>query len=399
MSLVQQLQQGARQFFTLPNLREEWTARNILLFSVVCLLCLGTVMIGSASIPYAASKFDGQSLYFLNRHLVYLIVGVLVALAANRIPLRLWFNHTIALWISAIILLALVLVLPGGDANGSKRWIAIGGLTVQPSEFAKFVMIAFTADYVVRREDEVRYNVKGFGRLLIPMGFLLLFLLMEPDLGASVVVAASAMSIMFLAGAPLRQFGAAIFVAFGALMTAIFLEPYRLRRLMSFTNPWDDEQGADYQLKQALIAFGRGEWTGAGLGHSVQKLNYLPEAHTDFILAIVGEELGLFGILSLLMLEALMIISCMRIGLKALRNGHRRSGYMAYGIAVMFLLQTLVNAGMNMGLLPTKGLTLPLISYGGTALVMTLALIGIVLRVDRDCAVPVPRKQRDQVAT
>ena len=392
------MRQALRRFFSFPDIRQEWTARNLLLFAVVCLTCLGTIMIGSASIPYGHYEYQ-QPLYFLGRHLAYLLVAVAAALIVNRIPLRLWFAQVFAILGLVILLLIAVLLLPGGDVNGAKRWIALAGLTFQPSELAKFAMILFTADFVVRREDEIRYNSWSFFRFLIPLGVILLFLLLEPDLGASVVIAVSCMAILFLAGAPVRQFVALSMMGLGAVGVAIVMEPYRLRRLLSFTNPWDDELGSDFQLKQALIAFGRGEWTGVGLGHSVQKLSYLPEAHTDFILAIVGEELGWLGITTLLLLEALMIGAVLKIGFNALHNGHRRSGFLACGIAMMFLLQTLVNAGMNMGLLPTKGLTLPLISYGGTALVMTLVLIGLVLRIDRECSIPVPRNLRGKVPT
>ena len=237
-------------------------------------------------------------------------------------------------------------------------------------------------------------NLSGLLRLLIPMGTVLLLIMLEPDLGASTVVVTSMMAVFFLAGAPLGQFGFLLVTALGALVMAILFEPYRLQRLVSFTNPWDDEQGTDYQLKQSLIAFGRGEWTGTGLGHSVQKLSYLPEAHTDFMLAIVGEELGFLGICALFGLLFVMVSSAMRIGRTALQNGHDREGYLAYGITVIFLLQILVNGGMNMGLLPTKGLTLPFISYGGTSLVVCSLMVAVLLRIDRETRQRAPRSAR-----
>ncbi len=363
------------------TLFDEISARRLLIFSVICLLCLGTVMITSASMPYG-EYINGQPLYFIKRHLLYLVVGAGGLATTLLIPLRYWFNYTIVLWLIVLVLLGIVLALP--EVNGSKRWISLPGFTVQPSEFAKFVMVVFVADYVVRRSDEIRFRLRGLMRLMVPMGAVIFLIMMEPDLGASVVIVGSMMTVFFLAGSPLKPFIGVLGVVLIAAVGAILLSPWRVKRLMTFNNPWEDEQGAGYQLKQSLIAFGRGEWTGTGLGHSVQKLSYLPEAHTDFMLAIVGEELGFVGISILFSLSFLMVGACMRIGYLALKNNHLRAGYLAYGIAVIFVIQICVNAGMNMGLLPTKGLTLPFISYGGTALVVSLMMIGIMLRIEKE---------------
>jgi cell division protein FtsW len=387
-----QWSQMFQHFVALPSLKEELTPRRFLLFAVVMLVCIGTTMIGSASMPYAAYKFD-QPLYFMIRQLVYLVAGVTVAAITIRIPLRVWFAQTFLLWILVIVLLLAVLLL-GASINGSKRWLSLAGITFQPSELAKFVMVLFTADYVVRRADEVRFSLTGFLRLCLPMGAVLLLIMLEPDLGATVVVVASMLAVFFLAGAPPKQFMVLFLSAFGALAMAILFEPYRMTRLVSFANPWDDEAGTDYQLKQSLIAFGRGEWLGTGLGHSVQKLSYLPEAHTDFMLAIVGEELGFVGIFSLFLLLFVLVASSMRIGHRALQHQHLRSGYLAYGISVIFLIQILVNCGMNMGMLPTKGLTLPFISYGGTSLVVCMLMVAVLLRIDLETAKPAPRTAR-----
>lgn len=380
---------------SIPSLADELTARRVLMFSVITLICIGTTMIGSASIPYGDYKFHAP-FYFIDRQLIYLFLGVITVFFSMRVPLKFWLNQTFLLWAIVLILLIVVLI-PGigANVNGSKRWIRLVGFTFQPSELAKFVMVLFTADYVVRREDEIRFSWTGFFRLLVPMSTVLFLLLLEPDLGASVVVVASMMTVFFLAGAPLRQFGVMLSAALLALAAAIIFEPYRLRRMTSFANPWDDELGADYQLKQSLIAFGRGEITGTGLGHSVQKLSYLPEAHTDFLLAIIGEELGFVGIACLFTLLIIMVVSCMRIGHRALINQYASAGYLAYGIATIFLLQILVNGGMNMGLLPTKGLTLPFISYGGTSLIMSLMMVGVLLRIDQETQKPKPRSARD----
>ena len=363
------------------RLFDEISARRLLIFSVICLLCLGTVMITSASMPYG-EYINGQPLYFIKRHLVYLVIGAMAFTFSSFVPLRYWFKNTILLWIMVLGLLFLVLLLP--EVNGSKRWISLPGFTFQPSELAKFVMVVFVADYVVRRSDEIRFRIQGLLRLLVPMGAVIFLVMMEPDLGASVVIVGSMMAVFFLAGSPLKPFIGVLGVVLFSAVGAILLSPWRVKRLMSFNNPWEDEQGAGYQLKQSLIAFGRGEWTGTGLGHSVQKLSYLPEAHTDFMLAIVGEELGFVGISILFSLSFLMVAACMRIGYLALKNNHLRAGYLAYGISVIFVIQICVNAGMNMGLMPTKGLTLPFISYGGTALVMSLMMIGVMLRIEKE---------------
>lgn len=384
-----------RGLISIPSLADELTARRILIFSVITLICIGTTMIGSASIPYGDYKFDNP-FYFIDRQLFYLFVGVITVFFSMKIPLKFWLSQTFLLWGIVLILLFVVLI-PGigANVNGSKRWIRLVGFTFQPSELAKFAMVLFTADYVVRREDEIRFNWTGFFRLLIPMATVLFLLLLEPDLGASVVVVASMMTVFFLAGAPLRQFGVMFAAAVLALAAAIIFEPYRLKRMTSFMDPWEDELGAGYQIKQSLIAFGRGEVTGTGLGHSVQKLSYLPEAHTDFLLAIIGEELGFVGIACLFTLLIIMVVSCMRIGHRALVNQYASAGYLAYGIATIFLLQILVNGGMNMGMLPTKGLTLPFISYGGTSLIMSLMMVGVLLRIDQETQKPKPRSARD----
>ena len=382
-----------QQFTSMPQVLQELTARRMMIFAVLALLCIGTTMIASASMPFAAQRM-GDPLYYITRQMIYLVATGIVAFIAIRIPLKIWFSQTFLWWLLVLGLLAAVLVL-GQSINGSKRWLSIAGINFQPSELAKFVMVLFTADYVVRRSDEVRFSWTGFMRLCIPMASVLVLLLLEPDLGASVVVVASMMAVFFLAGAPARQFWFLFIGAMGALMMAILLEPYRLKRLTSFANPWDDELGSDYQLKQSLIAFGRGEWTGTGLGHSVQKLSYLPEAHTDFMLAIIGEELGFIGICVLFAILFMLVSSAMRIGHRALLNQHLRAGYLAYGISVIFLLQIMVNGGMNMGLLPTKGLTLPFISYGGTSLIVCMLMVSVLLRIDQETQKIAPKSARD----
>ena len=364
----------------LPKLPAEVNVRNVLIFSVLALLCIGSIMVASASMPYA-ERMHENAFHYVLRHGISIVVALIAAVIAYRVPLNTWFNNTFFLWIVTIALLAAVLLV-GTEVNGSKRWIRVAGFTLQASEVAKVMMAIFTADYVVRRAEEVRNNIKGLIRLAVIMAVTVGLVIAEPDLGATVVIALTMLGVFFLAGAPLIQFG----IAFGAIIAAfVFLvvfEPYRFERLMSFSNPWNDPLGVGYQLSNALMAFGRGEWAGVGLGHSIQKMSYLPEAHTDFMLAVLGEEFGFLGIFVVLSLSFAMLIACIKIGHRALKNQYLRAGYLAYGISIIFLLQIMVNAGMNMGILPTKGLTLPFISYGGSSLIMCAVMVSLILKIE-----------------
>ncbi|TCB33610.1 putative lipid II flippase FtsW [Acinetobacter sp. ANC 4910] len=363
-----------------PRIPAEFTARNVLIFCVIALLCLGSIMVASASMPYADRMLENP-FHYVVRHAISIVVAGIAAFLAYRVSLNIWFNNTFPLWLITIVLLAAVLVI-GTEVNGSTRWIRIAGFTLQATEVAKVMMAIFTADYVVRRAAEVRNTVKGLVRLAAIMILTVGLIIAEPDLGATVVIVLMMLGVFFLAGAPVIQFG----IALGAILTAFFFlivfEPYRFERLMSFSNPWNDPLGAGYQLSNALMAFGRGEWAGVGLGHSIQKMSYLPEAHTDFMLAVLGEEFGFLGITVVLLLSFGMLVCCIKIGHRALRNQYLRAGYLAYGISIIFLLQILVNAGMNMGMLPTKGLTLPFISYGGSSLIMCAVMISLILKID-----------------
>ena len=384
----------------MPKVPAEITPRNVLIFCVISLLCIGTVMVASASMPYAERMHEDEFHYVI-RHGISIIVASVAAFVTYQVALNLWFKNTFLLWFATIILLTAVLFV-GTEVNGSTRWIKLAGFTLQATEVAKVVMIIFTADYVVRRSTEVKYGWSGFfklsswfgiGRLAFVMSFTVLLVLAEPDLGATVVIVASMLGIFFLSGAPAIQFIIAFVAIFVAFVLLILIEPYRLERLMSFSNPWADPLGAGYQLSNALMAFGRGEWFGVGLGHSIQKMSYLPEAHTDFMLAILGEEFGFFGITTVLFLSFAMVISCIRIGQRALNHQYLRAGYLAYGISIIFLLQILVNAGMNMGMLPTKGLTLPFISYGGSSLIMCAVMISLILKIDASTQQVNPAKE------
>ncbi|EEH69929.1 cell division protein FtsW [Acinetobacter haemolyticus ATCC 19194] len=364
----------------LPKLPAEMTARNILIFCVICLLCFGSVMVASASMPYAEYIHENP-FYFLIRHGISICVAGIVAFLTYRISLNLWFKNAFLLWLITILLLLAVLVI-GTEVNGAHRWIKVGGFTIQPTEIAKIVMAIFTADYVVRRAKEVRTHWKGLLRLSGVMALTVGFIVAEPDLGATVVIVLMMVGVFFLAGAPATQFLIMLGAILAGISALIIFEPFRFQRLISFTNPWADPLGVGYQLSNALMAFGRGEWFGTGLGHSVQKLSYLPEAHTDFMLAVLGEEFGFVGVTSVMILSFTMLACCIKIGHRALQHNYLRAGYLAYGISIIFLLQILVNAGMNMGLMPTKGLTLPFISYGGTSLMMCAAMISLILKID-----------------
>ncbi|MHA3055497.1 putative lipid II flippase FtsW [Acinetobacter sp. ANC 4633] len=382
MAVITQGMSKLQSFCTriVPKLPTEITARNILIFCVVSLLVIGTVMVGSASMPYADAK-QHDPFYFLERHAISIVIAAIAAFVTSKFALDYWFKNTFLFWLVTIGLLVVALGV-GTEVNGSTRWIRIAGFTLQPTEVAKLMMAIFTADYVVRRAHEVRNSWMGLVRLGGIMSITVGLILAEPDLGATVVIVMMMFGVFFLAGAPIIQFLFYIGAILIALVFLIVFEPYRYERLVSFSNPWADPLGSGYQLSNALMAFGRGEWFGVGLGHSMQKMSYLPEAHTDFMLAILGEEFGFIGITTVLALEFIMLACCVRIGQRALKNNYLRAGYLAYGISMIFLMQILVNAGMNMGMLPTKGLTLPFISYGGTSLMMCAVMIAFVLKID-----------------
>jgi len=285
-----------------------------------------------------------------------------------------------------IVLLILVLI-PGigREVNGSMRWINFGFFNIQGSEYVKIFIIVYLAGYLVRHEEGLKTTLNGFIKPVIVVTFVAGLLLLEPDYGAAAVLFATALGMLFVGGVPLSRFFAWVFTAVTALFCLAIISPYRLTRLTSFLNPWEDPYNRGFQLTQALIAFGRGEWTGTGLGSSVQKLFYLPEAHTDFLFAILSEELGFIGVCIVVALYALLFVRAFRIGLLAERCGNRFAAYMAYGIGMWLLMQACINMGVNMGLLPTKGLTLPLMSYGGSSLVVCCMAIGLLLRIHCEC--------------
>ncbi len=353
-----------------------------LLAGCLALLGLGLVMITSASSEVAAAQ-SGNPLYHMLRHLVYLLLGVVACGLTLLVPVAQWQRLSGRLLLAAFVLLVLVLI-PGigREVNGASRWIGFGLFNVQPSELAKVFAVFFLAGYLVRRQNEVRESWMGFIKpffVLLPMAALLL---MEPDFGATVVMLGAAAGMLFLGGVGLVRFGLLVALALAAVVVLIQTQPYRMARLTNFADPWADQFGAGYQLSQALIAFGRGEWLGVGLGNSVQKQFYLPEAHTDFVFAVLAEELGMLGALATVALFVFVGVRALYIGLWAEKARQFFAAYVAYGLALLWIGQILINIGVNTGLLPTKGLTLPFLSYGGSSLIICFASLGLLLRIE-----------------
>lgn len=353
-----------------------------LLVGSLALLGLGLIMVTSASMEVAAGQL-GSPLYYMNRQLVYMVIGLIAMIATLAVPLSLWEQFRFPLLFLGFALLIAVLI-PGigREVNGSWRWIALGPINVQPSELAKLFAVVFLAGYLVHRRDEVKERWFGFIKPFMVLGPMAWLLIIEPDFGATVVLMGAATGMLFLGGVGLFRF-TLLFGSLGGLAALLVLfEPYRLQRLTSFLNPWNDPYGTGYQLTQALIAFGRGEWLGTGLGNSIQKQFYLPEAHTDFVFAVLAEELGLIGALAAFALLIFVAVRALYIGLWAEKAGRYFSAYLAYGLAIMWCGQVLINVGVNIGLLPTKGLTLPFLSYGGSSLVVCCISLGLLLRID-----------------
>lgn len=360
-----------------------WRGDRWLLGSALSLLILGVVMIASASIDISQQNFAVPYHYTL-RHLVYLSLGVVLAALVSVVPMVVWQRLSGVFLIVSLLLLVLVLI-PGigREVKGSWRWIDLGPVGFQPSELGKGAIILYVAAYLVRRRDEVMTQLSGFIKPLAVMSVMIILLLLEPDFGTVVVVLGTILGMLFLGGVKAGQFFLAILAAGGAITLMVLSQTYRVRRVLAFLDPWSAENvyGSGYQLTQSLIAFGRGEWFGVGLGNSMQKLFYLPEAHNDFILAIIGEELGLVGVLAVLVLFAILIQRMFFIARLAERKGYLFGAFVCYGIGLLFAIQVLINIGVNTGLLPTKGLTLPFLSSGGTSLLLCLSLLALVNRV------------------
>ncbi|TAK60333.1 putative lipid II flippase FtsW [Methylobacter sp.] len=368
------------------------------LFSVtISLLLIGYVMVASASL-HLGIKLTGDGFYYPVRQLMHIGLGLIFGGGVVSVPMRVWEEYGPRLFIAGLLLLIIVLI-PGlgVKVNGSVRWLSLGGVRIQVSEVVKFFSVIYMAGYVNRHQQSVQNSAFG---LLKPLGLFSvasLLLLLEPDFGSAVVILMIAMGIMFLAGARLSQFIVLLLIIGVLAMLLVYFSPYRLVRVTSFMDPWADPLKTGFQLVQALISFGRGEWLGVGLGSGIQKLFYLPEAHTDFLFSVVAEELGLVGVVTVIGLFTLLVWRTFAIAAAAEKVGQRFSAFIAYGLGIWFGFQAFVNMGVNMGILPTKGLTLPLMSYGGGSMMIMCCAVALLFRVQNEVAeinAGIPKRNR-----
>jgi cell division protein FtsW len=351
---------------------------------VAALLLVGLVMVASASIG-VSERATGTPFHLFQRQLAYVCLGLVAAAAAVSIPTALWDKYSKVLMGAAFLLLIVVLV-PGigYEVNGSRRWLRLGFMNFQVSELARVLLLTYIASYAVRRAEELRASFKGFIKPVLVLGGAAALLLLEPDFGAATVLMATGLGVLFLAGVRLLHLVVPLVLGVAAMATLALTSSYRLRRITSFRDPWEDAFDSGFQLTQSLIAIGRGEWFGVGLGSSVQKLFYLPEAHTDFVFAVLAEEFGLVGVVVVLGLFAVLVGRALAISRNAARAGLAFQSLLAAAVGIWLGLQVFVNVGVNMGLLPTKGLTLPLLSYGGSSMLVTLGWLGVLLRVHHE---------------
>jgi len=358
---------------------------HCLLWVTALLLSIGLVMVYSASIAIAeGSRMTGNNAtYYLTRHAIFVLVSLVAATVVFQVPLRVWQQLAPFLFLGGLGLLALVLI-PGigREVNGSRRWLSLYVVNLQPSELVKVAVVLYAADYTVRKAAFMHSLRKGFLPMFAVMMLAGGLLLMEPDFGAFAVITVIAMGILFLGGMNWRLFAGLIVMLVIGFLLLIWTSPYRMQRVIGFMDPWADPYGKGYQLSHALIAFGRGEWFGVGLGASVEKLFYLPEAHTDFLLAVIAEELGFAGVMLIIVLFTLLVWRAFAIGRRACELERHYAALVAQGVGLWIGVQAIINMGVNMGVLPTKGLTLPLLSFGGSAILATCCAIAILLRVD-----------------
>jgi len=358
---------------------------STLVWLSLLLLGFGLVMVYSSSIAMAEGNRHTayQYAYFLKRHAVFLGVGVLAGFVAFQLPSKVWQELAPYLFVGGAVLLVLVLI-PGigREVNGSRRWLSLFVINLQPSEFMKLFAVLYAADYTIRKAAYMDSLKKGFLPMLMVMLLIGGLLLREPDFGAFAVIVCIAMSALFLGGLNWRLFAGLIVLLLVGFLILIWTSPYRLQRVIGFMDPWADPFGKGYQLSHALIAFGRGEWFGLGLGGSVEKLFYLPEAHTDFLLAVIAEELGFVGVATIVVMFAWLVMRAFIIGRQAATLERYFSALVAQGIGVWLGVQSVINMGVNMGLLPTKGLTLPLLSFGGSGIVANCMALGVLMRID-----------------
>lgn len=345
------------------------------------LLLIGFIMVTSSSLHLGVKMAD-DSLYYPVRQLIHIGLGLFLGACVTTIPMRFWEQWGSGLFIAGLLLLVIVLV-PGlgVKVNGSVRWLSLGGLRIQVSEVVKFFAVIYIAGYVTRHRQAVRESAYGIVKPLLLFSLACVLLLLEPDFGSAVVILCIAMGVMFLSGARLSQFIVLLAIVAMLATLLVYFSPYRLVRVTSFMNPWADPLNTGFQLVQALISFGRGEWLGVGLGSGIQKLFYLPEAHTDFLFSVIGEELGLLGVITVIGLFSLLVWRTFQVAVAAEKAGQRFSAFIAYGLCIWFGFQSFVNMGVNMGILPTKGLTLPLMSYGGGSMMIMCCAVALLFRV------------------
>jgi len=345
------------------------------------LLGFGFLMVTSASL-HLGDKF-GAPFYYSWKHLFSIFIGMAGGLIVMQVPSNLWQKYSVHLFVFGLVLLVMVLI-PGigRSAGGATRWIPLGIFNLQSSEFMKLFVILYMAGYLVRRHVEVRHTIKGFAYPMLLLGLASGLIILEPDMGTTIVILVTALGMLFLGGAQLMQFVLLIGVVGSALAALILTSDYRMARFTGYLDPWADVNGSGYQLAQALIAFGRGEWTGVGYGNGIQKQFYLPEAHNDFLMAVIGEEFGLLGTVVVVLVLSLFVWRAFTIGTEALMKSRRFAAYVAWGIAVWMGFQAFVNIGVNVGLLPTKGITLPFMSFGGNSIIVACLALAMLLRID-----------------
>ena len=385
------------------SLRVDWT----LLCLWLALMSIGLVMVASASVSFAAVTYD-DAWFFAKRHAVYMAMGIVLAMFVACIPMSVWQAYAGPFLLLTLFLLVVVLI-PGigKRVNGSQRWISLGIISIQISEIAKFCAVVFFASFFARRYQELHFGWQGFLKPLLVVGVFVGLLLLEPDFGSSVVLCATVFAMMFIAGVRIWHFLLLIVIGVVGLGAVAIFSPYRMQRLITFLDPWADQFNTGYQLTQSLIGFGRGEWFGLGLGNSLQKLFFLPEAHTDFIFAIIAEEFGLLGAIVIVALFVALIARILRIARENLAAGKMFPALAAFGVGILFAFQVFINIGVSSGLLPTKGLTLPFISYGGSSLLICCVLMAFVMRIHWELAQPgvspvveaKPQRRRLQEAT
>lgn len=355
--------------------------RSFIVIALVMYM-IGLIMVASSSMPVAERLFNNP-FHFVIRHAIYIVLSLGIAGVALQIPMAWWQKNSSYLLIFGIFLLVTVLLI-GRSVNGSMRWIALGPITIQAAEPAKLFFFCYLAAYLVRRRDQVMEDWRGFAKPLVVFGILAGLLLRQPDLGTIIVMFVTTFGLLFLAGAKLWQFISLASVGVFLLSMLAIFEPYRWRRITSFLDPWQDPFGSGYQLTQSLMAYGRGEFLGQGLGNSIQKLEYLPEAHTDFVMAVLAEEFGFIGVSVILFLSMMLVIKALMLGKKALAKEKFFEGFFAYAIGIWICFQAAVNVGASAGIVPTKGLTMPLISYGGSSMIIMTIAVVILIRIDHE---------------